>query len=192
MFTDETWYSVYDIWLHEILVYDSMSTIGIWVLRATPPWREPPPETLISWHWSKWGTACYTSMVGATSRISIPLRHGSCVLRLSAEPPPESLSLYVSPLGAHHSSHMPLGVSMVFMRWWPLGPATSMPIIWLFFPGYTWIKIVHDSEGSLIMDHGLCLWNFITWFHRHWIFIAIVFIFMEFKHIVSWDITHFR
>ena len=25
------------------------------------------------------------------------------------EPPPESLSLYVSPLGAHHSSHMPLG-----------------------------------------------------------------------------------
>ena len=30
------------------LVCDSMSTIGIWVLRAPPPWREPPPETLIS------------------------------------------------------------------------------------------------------------------------------------------------
>ena len=34
------------------------------------------------------GTACYT---------------------LVREPPPESLSLYVSPLGVHHSSHMPLG-----------------------------------------------------------------------------------
>ena len=45
--TDETLYSVYGTWIHRILVYDSMSTIGIWVLRATPPWREPPPETLI-------------------------------------------------------------------------------------------------------------------------------------------------
>ena len=35
-----------------------------------------------------------------------------------------------------------------------MGPATSMPNIWLFFPGYTWIDIVHDSEGSLIMYHG--------------------------------------
>ena len=43
---------------------------------------------------------------------------------------------------------------MVFMRRWPLGPATSMPKIWLFFLDYTWIDIVHDSEGSLIMYHG--------------------------------------
>ena len=83
------------------------------------------------------------------------------------------------------------GVSMVFMRWWPLGPATSMPILLLFFPGYTWIEIVHDSEGSLIMDHDFYLWSFITWFHIRWIFITIVFIFMKFKHIISWDITHF-
>ena len=40
MFTDETLYSIYGTWLHRILVYDSMSTIGIWVLRATPPWRD--------------------------------------------------------------------------------------------------------------------------------------------------------
>ena len=25
----------------------SVTLIGVWVLRATPPWREPPPETLI-------------------------------------------------------------------------------------------------------------------------------------------------
>ena len=24
----------------------------------------------------------------------------------------------------------------------------------VIFPGDTWIDIVHDSEGSLIMDHG--------------------------------------
>ena len=35
-----------------------------------------------------------------------------------------------------------------------MGPATSMPNMRLFFPGYTWIDIVHDSEGSLIMYHG--------------------------------------
>ena len=26
----------------------------------------------------------------------------------------------------------------------------------VIFPGDTWIDIVHDSEGSLIMDHGFC------------------------------------
>ena len=103
---------------------------------------------------------------------------GAACYAFVREPPPESLSLYVSPLGAHHSSHM----SMVFMRWWPLGPATSMPIMWLFFPSYTWIDIVHNSEGSLSMVHGFCLWNHIIRFHRYWIFIIIVFTFMAFKH----------
>ena len=66
------------------LLCDSMSTIGIWVLRATPSWWEPPPETLIPRYWSELGAACYAFVVGATSRIPILLRHGSCVLRLSA------------------------------------------------------------------------------------------------------------
>ena len=35
-----------------------------------------------------------------------------------------------------------------------MGPTTSMPNMWLFFPDYTWIDIVHDSEGSLVMYHG--------------------------------------
>ena len=161
--------------------------------------------------------ACYASVTGATSRdlySTILIGIGSCVLRLRGgshlQNPnsSEAWELRAMPLcGSHLQNPYPLipalwgriiahiclwGVSMVFMRWWPLGPATSMPIIWLFFPDYTWIEIVHYSEGSLIMDHSLCLWNFITRFHRHWIFIVMVFIFMKFKHIVSWDITHFR
>ena len=56
-----------------------------WKLRATPLWREPPPESQFYWGM---GAACYA---------------------FEREPPPESLSLYVSPLGVHHSSHMPLG-----------------------------------------------------------------------------------
>ena len=108
---------------------------------------------------------------------------GTACYAFVREPPPESLSLYVSPLGAHHSSHMPLGRVYGVMRWWPLGPTTSMPIIWLFFPGYTWIDIVHDSEGSLSMDHGFCLWNHIIRFHKYWFFIIIVFTFMAFKYI---------
>ena len=83
---------------------------------------------------------------------------GTACYAFVREPPPESLSLYISPLGAHHSSHMPLGrvygvdEMMAFG-----GPATSMPIMWLYFPSYTWIEIVHDSEGNLIMGHGFCL-----------------------------------
>ena len=73
------------------------------------------------------------------------------------EPPPKSLSLYVSHLGAHHSSHMPLGHVYGVYEMMAFGPATSMPIIWLFFSSYTWIEIVHDSEGSLFMDHDLGL-----------------------------------
>ena len=69
------------------------------------------------------------------------------------EPPPESLSLYVSPLGAHHSSHMPLRRVYGVYEMMAFGPTTSMPNIWLFFRGYTWIDIVHGSEGSLIMYH---------------------------------------
>ena len=34
---------------------------------------------------------------------------GAACYALVREPPPESLSLYMSPLGVHHSSHMPLG-----------------------------------------------------------------------------------
>ena len=34
---------------------------------------------------------------------------GAVCYALVREPPLESLSLYISPLGAHHSSHMPLG-----------------------------------------------------------------------------------
>ena len=101
-----------------------------WELRATPLWREPPLESQFYWGM---GAACYAFV---------------------REPPSESLSLYVSPLGRIIVHICLWGVSMVFMRWWPLGPATSMPNIWLFFPSYTWIDIVHDSEGSLIMDHG--------------------------------------
>ena len=56
-----------------------------WELRATPLWREPPLESQFYWGM---GAACYAFV---------------------REPPPESLSLYVSPLGARHSSHMPLG-----------------------------------------------------------------------------------
>ena len=70
------------------LVCKSMSTIGIWELRATPSWREPPPESLFPWYWLELGVACYA---------------------FGREPPLESLSLYISPYRAHHSSHMPLG-----------------------------------------------------------------------------------
>ena len=165
------------------------------------------------------GAACYASVAGATSKDPyslILIGIGSCVLRLrggSHLQSPNSIEaweLRATPLcGSHLQNPYPLilalwghiivhlclwGVSMVLMRWWPLGPATSMPIIWLFFPCYTWIEIIHDSEGSLIMDHDFCLWSFITQFLKHWIFIAIVFIFMGFKHIVFffWDITHFK
>ena len=79
------------------------------------------------------------------------------MLRLGREPPLESLSSYTSPLGAHHSSPIPLGRVYGVDEMMLLGSATSMPNIWLFFPGYIWIKIIHDSEGSLIMDHGFCL-----------------------------------
>ena len=150
----KSFYGIVRFWLHWILVYDSMSTIGIWVLRttpaskshfqrpllhniernwelrATPLWREPPPESQFYWGM---GVSCYA---------------------LVLEPPPKSLSLYISPLGCIIVHICLWGMFMVFMRWWPLGPATSMPIIWLFFHGYTWIEIIHDSEGSLIMDHG--------------------------------------
>ena len=153
------------------------------------------------------GAACYTSMTGATSKDLYPLiliGIGSCVLRLcggSHLRSPNSIEaweLRATPLcGSHLQNPYPCmwalwghiivhiclwGVSMVFMRWWPLGLATCMPNIWLFFPGYTWIDIVHDSEGSLSMDHDFCLWNLIIRFHRYWLFIIIVFTFMAFKH----------
>ena len=108
-------------------------------------------------HYWNMGVACYASVAGATFRdpySTILIGIGSCVLRLHGEshlqnpnfhwgmrtacyafvrePPPESLSLYVNLLGAHHSSHKPLGHVYGVMRWWPLGPATSMPIMWLF------------------------------------------------------------
>ena len=79
---------------------------------------------------------------------------GAACYAFVREPPPESLSLYDSPLGAHHSSHMPLGRVYGVYEIMAFGAATSMSIMWLFFPGYTWIDIVHDSEGSLIMYHG--------------------------------------
>ena len=56
-----------------------------WELRATPPWWEPPPES--QFHQGM-GATCYTIVRGPTLK---------------------SLSLYVSLLGVHHSSHMPLG-----------------------------------------------------------------------------------
>ena len=163
------------------------------MLRATPSWREPPPKTLIPWYWSKLGATCYAFVAGATSRIQNPNSIEAWELRATPlcgshlqNPYPRILALW-----GRIIVHLCLwGVSMVLMRWWPLGSVTSMPIMWLFFPGYTWIKIVHDSEGSLIMDHGFCLWNYITRFYKYWFFIVIVFIFMEFKHIVSWNITH--
>ena len=57
-----------------------------------------------------------------------------------------------------------------------MGPATSMPIMWLFFPGYTWIDIVHDSEGSLSMVHDFL-------FMKPYYTISLVFTFMAFKNI---------
>ena len=125
------------------------------------------------------GAACYASVAGATSKDPyslILIGIGSCMLRLcggSHLQSPNSIEaweLRATPLcGSHLQNPCPCmlalwgriivhiylwGVSMVFMRWWPLGLATSMPSMWLFFPGYTWIHIVHDSEGSLIMYHG--------------------------------------
>ena len=91
------------------LVCDSMSTIGIWELHAMPSWREPPPETLIPWHWSELGTACYAFVAGATSESQFYWGMGAACYAFVREPPPESLSSYTSPLGAHHSSPMPLG-----------------------------------------------------------------------------------
>ena len=154
------------------------------------------------------GAACYASVAGATSKDPyslILIGIGSCVLRLyggSHLQNPNSIKtweLHAMPLCRSHLQnlypcmlafwgriivHICLwGVFIVFMGWWPLGPATTMPIMWLFFPGYTWIDIVHDSEGSLNMVHDFCLWNHIIWFHRYWIFIIIVFTFMAFKHI---------
>ena len=162
------------------------------------------------------GAVCYASMAGATSRDPYSLilfGIGSCVLRLcggSHLQSPNSIEaweLRATPLcGSHLQNPYPCmlalwgriivhiclwGMSMVFLRWWPLGPATSTPITWLYFPGYTWIEIVHDSEGSQIMDHGYCILSFITWFYRHWIIIATVFVFMETRLIVSWNISHF-
>ena len=55
-----------------------------WELHATSSWREPPLE--FQFYWGM-GAACYAFV---------------------REPPPESLSSYNSPLGAHHSSPMPL------------------------------------------------------------------------------------
>ena len=128
------------------------------------------------------GAACYASVAGATFRDPyslILIGIGSYVLRLcggSHLQSPNSIEaweLRATPLcGSHLQNLYPCmwalwgriivhiclwGVSMVFMRWWPLGPATSIPSMWLFFPGYTWIEIVHDSEGSLIMDHGFVI-----------------------------------
>ena len=125
------------------------------------------------------GAACYASVAGATSRDPyslILIGIGSCMLRLcggSHLQSPNSIEaweLRATPLcGSDLQNPYPCmlalwgriivhiclwGVSMVFMRWWPLGPATSMPNMRLFFPGYTWIDIVHDSEGSLIMYYG--------------------------------------
>ena len=125
------------------------------------------------------GVACYASMARATSRDPYSLIFigiGSYVLRLcggshlQSHNSIEAWELRATPLcKSHLQNSYPCmwalweriivhicfwGVSMVFMRWWPLGLATSMPKTWLFFSGYIWIEIVHDSEGSLIMDHG--------------------------------------
>ena len=162
-----------------------------------------PPNLSVWQYVHDWnmGAACYASVAGGTSKDPyslILIGIGSCVLRLRGgnhlQNPNsiEAWELRATPLcGSHLQNLYPRilalwgriivhlclwGVSMVLMRWWPLGPATSMPIIWLFFLGYTWIEIVHYSEGSLIMDHDFCLWSFITRFHKRWIFIAIVFI----------------
>ena len=82
------------------------------------------------------------------------------------EPPPESLSLYVSPLGTHHSSHMPLGRVYGVYEMTAFGAGYQYAKHVVIFPGDTWIDIVHDSEGSLIMYHGFVyealLHNFIN------------------------------
>ena len=135
MFMDKRFLWYCTIWLHRILVYDSMSTIGIWVLRASPLWREPPPKTLIPWYWSELGATCYAFVAWATSRIQNPNSIEAWELRARPlceshlqNPYPRILALW-----GRIIVHLCLwGVSMVLMRWWPLGPATSMLNIWLF------------------------------------------------------------
>ena len=65
-----------------------------------------------------------------------------------------------------------------------MGSATSMPNIWLFFSGYLWIDIVHDSEGSLIMYHGLFMKLYYTTLQILDPYDYSTY-FMEFIHIVS-------
>ena len=89
---------------------DSMSIIEVWELRTTPSWRGSPLESFIPWYCLELGAAYYAFLVGATSKVPILLRHGieAACYAFVREPPSKSLSLYVCPSGAHHSSHMPL------------------------------------------------------------------------------------
>ena len=62
------------------------------------------------------------------------------------EPPPESLSFYVSPLGAHHSSHMPLGRAYGDYGLWGW---LLVCLIYGFSLVSLRMEIIHESEGSL-------------------------------------------
>ena len=95
---------------------------GKWELHATPSWWKPPPKSQFYWGI---GAACYAFVWKS---------------------PQESLSLYVGPLGAHHSSHMPLEcVYGVYGLWGRL----LVCHFYGFSPVSLRIEIIHDSEGSL-------------------------------------------
>ena len=135
-----------------------MSLIGIWELHATPSWRDPPLESLILWYWWELGAACYAFV---------------------QEPLPKSLSLYVCPLGVHHSSHMPLGrVYSVFGLWGRL--------LVCHFYGFSRLvygkKLYTAVSGAYDMRHGFILWNIITWFYGYHLFMIRIFIYMVFKY----------
>ena len=128
------------------LVCESMSMIGIWELRATPSWREPPSESLIPWYWLELGSGCYAFVREPPPGSQFYWSIGAACYAFVREPPLESLSLYISPYRAYHSSHMPLGhVYGDYGLWGRL----LVCLIYGFSLVSLRMKIIHDSEGSL-------------------------------------------
>ena len=128
------------------LVCESMSMIGIWELRATPSWREPPSKSLIPWYWLELGAACYAFVQEPPPESQFYWGMGATCYTFVRKSPPESLSLYISPVGAHHSSYKPLGrVYGDYGLWGRL----LVCLIYGFSLVSLRMKIIHESEGSL-------------------------------------------
>ena len=125
---------------------DSMFIIGVWELRATPSWREPPPESLILWYWLELGAACRAFVREPHLESQFYWGMGATCYAFVQEPLLESLSLYISPLRAHYSSHMPLRcVYGVYGLWGRL----LVCHFYEFSSVSLRIEIIHDNEGSL-------------------------------------------